>query len=228
MSRRAREKKERKNAQMRSTLKEIQKRRKVRIQAKRRKVMRWLMPVAIILIAAALGLGAYQLFVTRVANRALVPDSNDALTAVITTAKGTIELALYAHDAPKTVENFVLLSERQYYDGLKFHRVEAGFVIQGGDPKGDGTGGESASGGTFADELNTETESYKAGYLAGTLAMANSGANTNGSQFFITLADQPNLPHAYTIFGKVKKGLEVVSAIQKDDVMQTVRIVGLQ
>jgi len=76
--------------------------------------------------------------------------------------------------------------------------------------------------------LNTETESYKVGYLAGTLSMANSGANTNGSQFFITLADQPNLPHAYTIFGKVKKGLEVVSAIQKDDVMQTVRIVGLQ
>ncbi len=228
MSRRAREKKERKNAQVRSVLKEIEQRRKARIRAKRRTVMKWLMPVAIILIAAVLGLGAYRMFVTRIANRALIPDSNDALTAVITTAKGTIELALYAHDAPKTVENFVRLTQSQYYDGLKFHRVEAGFVIQGGDPKGDGTGGESAFGGTFADELNSETESYKAGYLGGTLAMANSGPNTNGSQFFITVADQPNLPHAYTIFGKVKKGLEVVGGIAKDDVMQTVRIVGLQ
>ena len=228
MSRRAREKKERKNAQVRSVLKEIEQRRKARIRAKRRTVMKWLMPVAIILIAAVLGLGAYRMFVTRIANRALIPDSNDALTAVITTAKGTIELALYAHDAPKTVENFVRLTQSQYYDGLKFHRVEAGFVIQGGDPKGDGTGGESAFGGTFADELNSETESYKAGYLGGTLAMANSGPNTNGSQFFITVADQPNLPHAYTIFGKVKKGFEVVGGIAKDDVMQTVRIVGLQ
>ncbi len=125
---------------------------------------------------------------------------------------GKIKLEFYEKDAPKTVENFLRLVNSGYYNCLTFHRVAKGFVIQGGDPSGNGTGGFSAFGPKFADELNAQTPSYKAGYAKGVLAMANSGPNTNGSQFFIMLADN-NLPHAYTIFGKVLSGLDVVDKI---------------
>jgi cyclophilin family peptidyl-prolyl cis-trans isomerase len=125
---------------------------------------------------------------------------------------GSITVQLYDKDAPVTVQNFLRLTDSGYYDCLTFHRVAQGFVIQGGDPNGDGTGGQSAFGKPFADELNPATPSYKAGYLKGVLAMANSGANTNGSQFFIMLADN-NLPHNYTIFGKVISGQDVVDKI---------------
>jgi len=133
--------------------------------------------------------------------------------AVIETTVGTIEAELYPADAPKTVENFVGLAGKKYYDGIKFHRVVPGFVIQGGDPTGTGAGGKSLWGGEFADELNPSAPSYKQGYLKGVLAMANHGANTNSSQFFIMLADNTTLPKSYTIFGKVIKGMDVVEKI---------------
>lgn len=125
---------------------------------------------------------------------------------------GKIQLQFYPKDAPKTVENFLRLVDSGYYDCITFHRVSKGFVIQGGDPNGNGTGGVSAFGSAFADELNPETQSYKTGYVKGVLAMANSGPNTNGSQFFIMLSDTP-LPNAYTIFGKVSSGQSVVDKI---------------
>jgi cyclophilin family peptidyl-prolyl cis-trans isomerase len=115
-------------------------------------------------------------------------------------------------DAPKAVENFRLLAERGFYDNLTFHRIVKGFMIQGGDPSGDGTGGESAWGGTFEDEINPDSQTYKDGYRRGNVAMANAGPNTNGSQFFIMHQDYP-LPPAYVIFARVTKGIEVVDAI---------------
>ena len=99
------------------------------------------------------------------------------------------------------------------------HRVSKGFVIQGGDPSGNGTGGKSIYGKDFEDELNPSTPSYQAGYVKGTLAMANRGPNTNTSQFFIMLRDIPGMPKNYTIFGKVVKGLDVVDSIGAVDIV---------
>lgn len=144
--------------------------------------------------------------------------------AVIKTVKGDIVLDLYPNDAPKTVTNFATLAKNGYYDCLTFHRVEPGFVIQGGDPNGNGTGGTSIYGAKFADELNPATESYKNGYKEGVLAMANAGPNTNGSQFFIMLADNDSLPKNYTIFGKVTSGLDVVHSIAVGDKILTITI----
>ncbi len=127
---------------------------------------------------------------------------------------GKVQVQLYDKDAPKTVENFLRLTNAGYYNCLTFHRIAQDFVIQGGDPTGTGSGGDSAFGGEFADELNPETPSYKAGYVKGVLAMANRGPNTNTSQFFIMLADRP-LPNNYTIFGKVIAGQDVVDKIGK-------------
>lgn len=129
--------------------------------------------------------------------------------ALIETNKGTIELELFPSDAPKTVENFTTLAQKGFYNGVIFHRVIKDFMIQGGDPTGTGRGGP---GYTFADELNPQTASYARGYVRGTLAMANAGPNTNGSQFFI-MHNDVELPHNYTIFGRVTKGLETVDAI---------------
>ncbi len=130
-------------------------------------------------------------------------------TVTIETNKGTIVFETYDTDAPKTVENFITLAKKGYYNGIIFHRVIKDFMIQGGDPNGNGTGGP---GYTFEDELNPNTESYKTGYVRGMVAMANAGPNTNGSQFFIMHKDYP-LPHKYTIFGRVISGMEVVDAI---------------
>lgn len=127
----------------------------------------------------------------------------------IETNKGTIIFETYDNDAPNTVKNFIALANKGFYNGVIFHRVIKGFMIQGGDPTGTGTGGPGYK---FADELDPNTPSAKMGYTRGTLAMANSGANTNGSQFFIMHVDYP-LPHSYTIFGKVLSGMEVVDAI---------------
>lgn len=135
--------------------------------------------------------------------------------AVITTQKGTIEFELYPEEAPKTVSNFVFLAEEGFYDGLIFHRVEPGFVIQGGDPLGNGTGGPG---------YQFEDEPVKRTYDKGIVAMANAGPNTNGSQFFIMLEDTPQLPPQYTIFGKVIAGQEVVDSIKVGDVMIKVKI----
>ena len=147
-----------------------------------------------------------------------------ATSAVIKTAKGDISLELYPNDAPKTVMNFATLAKNGYYDNLTFHRVVPDFVIQGGDPNGNGTGGVSIYGAKFEDELNPNTASYKTGYLEGVLAMANAGPNTNGSQFFIMLADNSTLPKNYTIFGKVTSGLDVVHKISVGDVIQTIAV----
>lgn len=127
----------------------------------------------------------------------------------IETNKGDIALELFGDDAPKTVENFITLVNKGFYNGVIFHRVISGFMIQGGDPTGIGTGGPGYQ---FADELNASTASYKRGYVRGTVAMANSGPDTNGSQFFIMHQDNA-LPHSYTIFGQVTAGMDVVDAI---------------
>lgn len=133
---------------------------------------------------------------------------------VIETDKGTIEFEIYP-EATKAASNFIFLARDGFFDGLTFHRVVPGFVIQGGDPRGDGTGG---SGYTFADEPVTRK------YDQGIVAMANSGPNTNGSQFFIMLEDNPTLPPQYTIFGKVIVGQDVVNKIAVGDIMKKVTI----
>ncbi len=127
----------------------------------------------------------------------------------IETNKGTIVFETYDADAPNTVKNFITLANNGFYNNLIFHRVINGFMIQGGDPNGNGTGGPGYQ---FADELDPSVPSYEAGYVRGVVAMANSGPNTNGSQFFIMHKDYP-LPHNYTIFGKVISGMEVVDII---------------
>jgi cyclophilin family peptidyl-prolyl cis-trans isomerase len=132
--------------------------------------------------------------------------------AVIETDKGAIEIEFLADDAPTAVENFRLLAEHGYYDGLTFHRIVKGFMIQGGDPAGDGTGGQSAWGAPFADKIDAESDLYRGGYLRGLVAMANAGPNTNGSQFFILHETYP-LPPRYVIFARVTAGMDVVDAI---------------
>lgn len=136
-----------------------------------------------------------------------------SVNVTVETTKGTILLELFESDAPKTVANFIGLAREGYFNGVIVHRISKGFVIQTGDSTGTGRGGKSIYGGTFADELNPETPSYKTGYVRGTLAMANRGPNTNTSQFFIVLADAPWLPKNYTIFGRVSQGMEVVDSI---------------
>ena len=143
----------------------------------------------------------------------MTADKGTAEIAVMATSMGTIEIELYRNDAPRTVDNFVKLAEQKYFDGIKFHRIAKGFVIQGGDPTGTGGGGKSIYGKEFEDELNPAAPSFKTGYVRGTVAMANRGPNTNTSQFFIMLQDAPRLPKAYTIFGRVVSGLDVVDRI---------------
>ncbi len=133
---------------------------------------------------------------------------------VVATSKGDITLELDANAAPKTVTNFVNLAASGYYNGLTFHRVIPGFMIQGGDPNGNGTGGSSIYGAKFEDEINSTGALYRTGYKTGVIAMANAGPNTNGSQFFIMDADYP-LPPNYTIFGHATAGTDVIHAIAK-------------
>src|SRR5436853_33255 len=132
--------------------------------------------------------------------------------ANIETNVGTIRFELLDDESPKTAENFRLLAEAGKYDGVIFHRVIKGFMIQGGDPTGTGRGGQSAWGGRFNDEINRSSELYRGPYARGTVAMANAGPNTNGSQFFIMHADYP-LPPSYTKFGRVVEGQDVVDKI---------------
>lgn len=134
---------------------------------------------------------------------------------LLKTNKGDIKLELNPAEAPMTVNNFIVLARDGYYDGLKFHRVVEGFVIQGGDPTGSGSGGPG---------YRFQDEPVKRRYRAGTLAMANAGPNTNGSQFFICLEDQPNLPPLYTIFGDTISGMDVVRKIRQGDVMESVTV----
>lgn len=202
------------------------------------------------IVIVVLGLGAAVFFSSRGSSQNTAPDVNaidaptttmqipnvkgataapslkpiSATKAVITTPKGVINIDLYPQDAPKTVTNFATLAANKFYDGLTFHRVEPGFVIQGGDPNGNGTGGTSIYGGPFADELNPNTPSYKEGYTEGTVAMANSGPNTNGSQFFIMWSDHTDLPHNYTIFGKVTSGIETVHKMVAGDKITSITV----
>jgi cyclophilin family peptidyl-prolyl cis-trans isomerase len=136
----------------------------------------------------------------------MVIDTSTTYTATIRTNKGTITAKLFADEAPNTVNNFVFLAREGFYDGVIFHRVIEGFMLQGGDPTGTGTGGPGYK---FADELEA---SRSRGYKLGTLAMANAGPNTNGSQFFIMHADY-GLPPQYSVFGKTIDGLDVVDTI---------------
>jgi cyclophilin family peptidyl-prolyl cis-trans isomerase len=130
--------------------------------------------------------------------------------ATIATTKGDIEVEIATDGAPKAANNFLDLARKGFYDGVIFHRVVPGFVIQGGDPTGTGTGGPG---------YKFEDEPFAGDYWRGTLAMANAGPNTNGSQFFICLADlSGRLPKNYTIFGQVTKGLDVVDAIAADPI----------
>jgi peptidyl-prolyl cis-trans isomerase B (cyclophilin B) len=138
-------------------------------------------------------------------------------TATISTAKGDIVLELYDDQAPKTVANFEKLAREGFYNGLKFHRVIADFMIQGGCPQGTGTGGP---GYTFKDEFHPDLRHDGPGVLS----MANSGPNTNGSQFFITHVATPWLDNKHSVFGRVIQGQDVVAAIQQGDKMQSVTI----
>ena len=138
-------------------------------------------------------------------------------TATIVTNRGTIEVALSAQYAPKTVNNFVFLARDGFYDGVSFHRVISNFMVQGGDPTGSGSGGP---GYRFEDETRGNPLKHETGVIS----MANAGPNTNGSQFFITHSPQPHLNGMHTVFGKVVKGMDVVNAIRQGDVMSSVTI----
>ena len=138
-------------------------------------------------------------------------ESKEMTVAVIKTNMGTIEIELYAKQTPKTVENFVQHADSGYYNGIIFHRVIENFMIQGGDPTGTGRGGESIWGKPFADEIVPSLTFDKPGILA----MANAGPNTNGSQFFITVAPTSWLDGKHTIFGQVIGGMDVVYAISR-------------
>jgi len=161
------------------------------------------------------------------ATSAVAEDLPNGLYAEITTDRGIIICSLEYEKAPMTVSSFVGLAEgtlaangvtgKKFFDGLTFHRVEPGFVIQGGDPNGDGTGGPGYE---FPNETSPELKHDR----AGTLSMANAGPDTNGSQFFITLAPTPNLDGGYNVFGYVVKGMDVANAIRKGDRMNSVRI----
>ncbi|WP_025844313.1 peptidylprolyl isomerase [Paenibacillus ehimensis] len=140
-------------------------------------------------------------------------DPNKSYKATITTSKGAFTIELFAKEAPKTVNNFVFLAKEGFYDNITFHRIIKTFMVQTGDPLGNGTGGPGYK---FEDELKT---SHK--YEPGIVAMANSGKNTNGSQFFIcTGEDSKSLPSKYTIFGKVVEGMDVVQKIAETPVKQ--------
>lgn len=146
--------------------------------------------------------------------------------AVLETGMGQVVVELYWDHAPKTCQNFYELAKRGYYSGTIFHRVIPDFMIQGGDPTGTGRGGTSVFGGKFADEFNPELRFTGAGILA----MANSGPNTNGSQFFITLAPTPHLDGKHTIFGRISSGMRVVERLgavrtnQQDRPLEEIKI----
>jgi peptidyl-prolyl cis-trans isomerase B (cyclophilin B) len=145
----------------------------------------------------------------------MIIDVNKKYTATIKTAKGDLILELYPKDAPVTVNSFVSLAKKGFYNGLTFHRVIPGFMAQGGDPTGTGTGGPGYK---FQDEFSQRT------HVAGALSMANSGANTNGSQFFICYAPQPHLNGKHTVFGQLTQGMDVLTKLANGDKMTEVTI----
>ena len=142
-------------------------------------------------------------------------DTSKQYTATIETEKGNLVLELFASDVPMTVNNFVFLARDGFYDGLTFHRVIPGFMAQGGCPIGDGTGGPGYQ---FHDEFSEHT------HVTGALSMANSGANTNGSQFFITYAPQHHLDGKHSVFGQLIQGMDVLESIEQGDVITRITI----
>ncbi|MEA1985383.1 MAG: peptidylprolyl isomerase [Euryarchaeota archaeon] len=136
--------------------------------------------------------------------------------AIIETDKGNITIELFEEDAPKTVANFVKLIKQGFYNGLNFHRVIPNFMIQGGCPKGNGTGGP---GYTIKCEINPRK------HTTGALSMAHAGKDTGGSQFFITHSPQPHLNGVHTVFGKVVEGMDVVNSIRAGDTMNQLKVV---
>jgi len=146
-----------------------------------------------------------------------VPSSGELIMkkAIIETDKGNIELTLFENEAPNTVANFEKLAKSGFYDGLTFHRVIPDFVIQGGCPKGNGTGGPGYT-------IKCEINPHKHG--TGALSMAHAGKDTGGSQFFITHSPQPHLDGVHTVFGKVVKGIDVVKAVKPGDIMRKLTI----
>ena len=141
-----------------------------------------------------------------------------SLNAVFDTDRGQIKVELYPDKAPLTVASFVNLARKGFYDGLGFHRVIPDFMIQGGCPKGTGTGGPGYK---FEDETNNGVRHER-----GVLSMANAGPNTNGSQFFITHVKTDWLDGKHTVFGKVTEGLDVVDAVKQGDAIKSVKIEG--
>jgi peptidyl-prolyl cis-trans isomerase B (cyclophilin B) len=144
-------------------------------------------------------------------------DTNKTYTATLDTSRGRIVCELYPKDAPKTVNNFVFLAREKFYNGTKFHRVIADFMIQGGDPTGTGRGGPGYK---FEDEVKDNPRKHQ----VGSLSMANAGPNTNGSQFFITHIATDWLNGKHTVFGQVTTGQDVVNAIQQGDTLESVSI----
>ena len=194
--------------------------------------------ILIILVVLALGIIAAGIYlVITISRDEKAPEDlplqiKTSMKHLITlrTNYGVIQFTTYDEDAPKAVNNFITLAQKGFYNGLSFHRVIKDFMIQGGDPNckpatvdpktgglkleiGNGPCGAGGPGYQFDDELNPNASSYQEGYQKGVVAMANSGPNTNGSQFFIMLKNNPGLPHNYTIFGKVVNGQDVVDAI---------------
>ncbi|MFA5316891.1 MAG: peptidylprolyl isomerase [Dehalococcoidales bacterium] len=143
-------------------------------------------------------------------------DKSKSYTAIIETGKGDLTLELFARDVPVTVNNFVFLARDGFYDGTTFHRVIAGFMAQGGDPTGTGAGGPGYS---FEDEFTEHC------HTEGALSMANSGSNTNGSQFFITYEPQPHLDGMHSVFGQLVKSMAVLEQIKNGDIIKRVRII---
>ena len=139
---------------------------------------------------------------------AMMIDTSKQYTATIKTEKGNMVLELFAKDVPMTVNNFVFLAREGFYDGSTFHRVIPGFMVQGGDPTGTGTGGPGYS---FKDEFTEHT------HVTGALSMANSGPNTNGSQFFITYAPQHGLDGKHSVFGQLVEGMDVLESLINGD-----------
>ena len=145
-------------------------------------------------------------------------DTEKVYRILMKTDRGDIELELYPHHAPNTVNNFIFLTQEGFYNGLLFHRVIKDFMIQGGDPTGTGSGGPGY-------QFDDETRGNPLHHGTGVISMANAGPHTNGSQFFITHSPQPHLDGHHTVFGKVITGQDVVDAIRQGDRMLTVEVI---
>jgi len=152
-------------------------------------------------------------------DKAPAPSAVKDIKIVMTTSKGDISATLFASKVPMTVANFLNLAKRGYYNNLTFHRVIPNFMIQGGDPRGTGTGGP---GYRFGDEFDSSLKHDGPGVFS----MANAGPGTNGSQFFITHKETPWLNGKHSVFGKVTKGMDVVNAIQKGDTIKSIKVLG--